>query len=116
MESDACTDEMIRQHVSQREWMFHPAEMKEPRTMISKSVSRLTVNGMFLITIAVGITSSSLACPGVPGARGTCMCCIGGEPPDDISELVGGDIERERRRVCERERVGVLYIAAIKRS
>ena len=66
--------------------------MNHERTMISKRVSRLTVKGMFLMTIAVGITSSSL---GVPGARGTCMCCNGGEPPEEMSELVGGDIERE---------------------
>lgn len=72
--------------------------------MISSNVSRLTLNGMFLITMAVGITSSSplmlplAALPDVTGGDciGTCSCDTGGgEPPDEMSELDGGDIERE---------------------
>ncbi len=92
MASDACDNTIIRQRGVILGLDVSPSEMKRARTMISKSVSRLTVKGMFLMTIAVGITSSSL---GVPGARGICMWCKGGEPPEDISELVGGDIERE---------------------
>ena len=72
-------------------------EKKEARTMISRSVSRFTLNGMFLITIAVGIISSSSPPPGVPGAMPGVMTCPPrtGEPPDDeMSELLFGDRER----------------------
>lgn len=67
------------------------------RTMISSRVSRLTLKGIFFMTIAVGIISSSLdaavrADGTVPIGFG--MWCIGGEPPDDMSELDGGDMER----------------------
>lgn len=70
--------------------------------MMSSSVSRFTLNGMFLMTIAVGITSSSKpgvpgATPGVPGPIPGVMTCppSTGEPPDDErSELLFGDRER----------------------
>lgn len=64
-------------------------------TMISRSVSRFTLNGMFLMTIAVGITSSSRL--GVPGALicGPRTCGMVGEPPEEErSELLFGDRER----------------------
>lgn len=61
--------------------------------MMSRSVSRLTLKGMFLMTMAVGITSSSI--PGVPGASpGVIMCPMGGEPDEDRSELLGGESDR----------------------
>lgn len=64
--------------------------------MISRSVSRLTLNGMFLITMAVGITSSSKLPPGVVGTMPAVMLWpMTGEPPDDErSELLLGDSER----------------------
>ena len=43
-------------------------------TMISSKVSRLTLKGMFLMTIAVGMISSSPA--GVPGVIGGCGACM----------------------------------------
>lgn len=64
---------------------------------MSRSVSRFTLNGMFLITMAVGIMSSSAPrAPGVVGPRlGVTTLPIGGEPPDDEkSELLLGDNER----------------------
>lgn len=66
------------------------------RTMMSRSVSRLTLNGMFLMTMAVGIISSSMPGIGVPGASpGVIMCPMGGEPPEeDKSELLGGERDR----------------------
>ena len=63
--------------------------------MISRSVSRFTLNGMFLMTIAVGITSSST--PGVPGAMPgviTWSPMTGESPDEEISELLFGDSER----------------------
>lgn len=56
--------------------------------MISRSVSRLTLNGMFLMTMAVGMTSSS-------GLTGGLRCARGGEPPaEEKSELLCGESER----------------------
>ena len=64
--------------------------------MMSRRVSRLTLKGMFLMTMAVGITSSSALRPG--GGRvegGALMCGRGGEPPpEERSELLGEDRER----------------------
>jgi len=58
-------------------------------TMMSRSASRLTLKGMFLMTMAVGIISSS------PPWLGALMCGRGGEPPpDERSELLGDDRER----------------------
>lgn len=61
---------------------------------MSSKVSRLTLKGMFFMTIAVGMTSSSPN--GVPGVMGgACMWLKGGDPPEeDRSELLGGDRER----------------------
>ena len=67
------------------------------RTMISRSVSRFTLNGMFLMTIAVGIISSSWRWLGVPGVLmvGARTCGMVGEPPEDErSELLFGERER----------------------
>ena len=63
--------------------------------MISSRVSRLTLNGMFFMTIAVGIISSSLP-TGVPELTGgACIWLMGGDPPDEErSELFGGERER----------------------
>ena len=68
--------------------------------MISRSVSRFTLNGMFLMTIAVGIISSS---PGVPGVMaGVRTCPMVGEPPEDErSELLFGDSERLSPKTAE---------------
>lgn len=67
---------------------------RKTRTMMSRSVSRFTLKGIFLITMAVGITSSSRP-PwlGVFGPMGgACRCAMGGEPPiDEKSELLWGD-------------------------
>ena len=47
------------------------AKKKVELTIISRRVSRLTLNGIFLITIAVGMTSSSgLMAPGVSAPTG----------------------------------------------
>jgi hypothetical protein len=55
--------------------------------MMSRSVSRLTLKGMFLMTIAVGMTSSSnWGMGGVEIIGGAVMWPIGGEPPDDRDE------------------------------
>ena len=66
--------------------------------MISSNVSRLTLNGMFLMTIAVGMTSSSRPpAPGVPGAMPGVMTwppMMGESPEDEMSELLLGDRER----------------------
>lgn len=64
--------------------------------MISRSVSRFTLNGMFLMTMAVGIISSSKARPGVAEERfGVRTWPMMGDPPDDErSELLLGDRER----------------------
>lgn len=71
------------------EWWFH-----EGLTIISSKVSRLTLKGMFFMTIAVGIISSS-ALPGVPGlTEEACIWLMGGEPDEDRSELFGGERER----------------------
>lgn len=60
--------------------------------MMSKRVSLLTLKGIFLITIAVGITSSSFPCTGVVGAL---ICDAGGEPPvEEKSELSLGESDR----------------------
>lgn len=65
---------------------------------MSSSVSRFTLNGMFLMTIAVGIMSSSD--PGAAGwavgiGGGGLRCPIGGEPPaEEKSELLLGERER----------------------
>lgn len=65
------------------------------RTIISSNVSRLTLNGIFLITMAVGMISSSGFKLGVDGAMGGLRCPIGGEPPaEEKSELLFGDKER----------------------
>jgi hypothetical protein len=57
-------------------------------TMISRRDSRFTLKGMFLMTIAVGIISSSGFWPGVEGMRWP----MGGEPPEDEkSELLLGE-------------------------
>lgn len=62
---------------------------------MSSNVSRFTLKGMFLMTIAVGMISSSAPRPGVPGVTGTCMDVGGGDPPEeDRSELLWGDSER----------------------
>jgi hypothetical protein len=63
-------------------------------TIMSRRVSRLTLKGIFLITMAVGITSSSRPTwLGVVGPMGGARtCAIGGEPPtDEKSELLCGD-------------------------
>jgi hypothetical protein len=72
--------------------------------MISRRVSRLTLNGMFLITMAVGIISSSgltllaVLMLGWAEAKGVVFALrwlIGGEPPEDEkSELLLGDNDR----------------------
>ena len=64
--------------------------------MISRRVSRFTLKGMFLMTIAVGIISSSGLWPGVEGPKGGgARLPIGGEPPEDEkSELLLGERER----------------------
>ena len=63
---------------------------------MSSKVSRLTLNGMFLMTMAVGMISSSD--PPLMGGEdmfvGTWRWCKGGDPPEDRSELEGGDMER----------------------
>ena len=56
--------------------------------MMSSRVSRLTLNGIFLITIAVGMISSSM--PGVWAATGCCIVWGGDVPPDEMSELLTG--------------------------
>ena len=63
---------------------------------MSSNVSRFTLKGMFLMTIAVGMISSSAPKPGVPGVTGgACMVVGGGDPPEeDRSELLWGDSER----------------------
>jgi hypothetical protein len=71
--------------------------MRENRqTIISRRVSRLTLKGMFLMTMAVGIISSSGFMAGDVGGIGAgLMCAVGGEPPDEEkSELLWGDSER----------------------
>ncbi len=78
MASDACDNTIIRQRGVIHGLDVSPSEMKRARTMISKSVSRLTVKGMFLMTIAVGITSSSL---GVPGAGASACGAEAVSPP-----------------------------------
>lgn len=64
--------------------------------MMSSNVSRFTLKGMFLMTIAVGMISSSAPKTGVPGVTGgACMAVGGGDPPEeDRSELLWGDSER----------------------
>lgn len=64
--------------------------------MMSRRVSRFTLKGMFLMTIAVGIISSSADRLGVVGGMPEfSMCPIVGEPPEEErSELFGGDRER----------------------
>ena len=56
----------------------------------------MTLNGMFLMTIAVGIISSSA--PGTPGdgdSIGGCwMPARGGEPPPEERSVLPGDIDR----------------------
>lgn len=66
--------------------------LKLELTMISRRVSRLTLKGMFLMTIAVGIISSSAPWPSAPGMLpGVEMFGSGGEPPpEERSELLGG--------------------------
>ena len=74
--------------------------------MISKSVSRLTENGMFLITIAVGMMSSSPpGCATPPGEPLDTSCGEaprkppgGGLPVDETS--VGGDRDRPSGIEC----------------
>lgn len=63
---------------------------------MSSNVSRFTLKGMFLMTIAVGMISSSAPRLGVPGVTGgACMVVGGGDPPEeDRSELLWGDSER----------------------
>lgn len=65
---------------------------EELHTIISSKVSRLTLKGIFLITIAVGIISSSPVTDwvvdvvtGAPG--GNCVVAGGDPPPEEISEL-----------------------------
>jgi len=61
-------------------------------TMMSKRVSLLTLKGIFLMTIAVGMTSSSFPWTGVVGAL---ICDAGGEPPaEEKSELLLGESDR----------------------
>jgi hypothetical protein len=59
------------------------------RTIISRRVSRLTLKGIFLITMAVGIISSSILWEGVEGPMGEGLRWpMGGEPPaEEKSEL-----------------------------
>lgn len=62
-----------------------------------RRVSRFTLNGIFLMTMAVGMISSSEFCAGVTGGMGAgvAMWPIGGEPPaEEKSELLCGDKER----------------------
>lgn len=55
----------------------------------------MTLKGMFLMTIAVGIISSSAPWPSAPGMPGVVMFGSGGEPPpEERSELLGGERER----------------------
>ena len=57
--------------------------------MMSSKVSLLTLKGIFLMTIAVGIISSSFPWAGVVGAL---ICVAGGEPPvEEKSELLLGE-------------------------
>jgi hypothetical protein len=64
-------------------------EDEDELTIMSRRVSLLTLKGMFLITIAVGMTSSSFPCAGVVGAL---TCDVGGEPPaEEKSELLFGE-------------------------
>ena len=57
--------------------------------MMSNRVSLLTLKGIFLMTIAVGIISSSFPWAGVVGAV---SCDAGGEPPvEEKSELLLGE-------------------------
>lgn len=65
--------------------------------MISRSDSRLTLKGMFLMTMAVGITSSSR--PGRGGVEiiGGATWPMGGDPPEESeerSDVFWGDSER----------------------
>jgi hypothetical protein len=69
--------------------------------MISKRVSRLTVKGMFLMTKAVGMISSSigLAIPPMDADIcidwGGCSVLCGGDVPPELKSLVcGGENER----------------------
>ena len=60
--------------------------------MMSRRVSLLTLKGIFLMTIAVGITSSSFPWTGVIGAL---IWDAGGEPPvEEKSELLLGESDR----------------------
>ena len=60
--------------------------------MMSRRVSLLTLKGIFLMTIAVGIISSSFPWTGVVGAL---ICDVGGEPPvEEKSELSLGESDR----------------------
>ena len=56
----------------------------------------MTLKGMFLMTIAVGIISSSGFMPGDVGGTGAeLLFAIGGDPPEEEkSELFWGDRER----------------------
>lgn len=56
---------------------------------MSRRVSLLTLKGIFLITMAVGMISSSFPWAGVVGAF---SCDVGGEPPaEEKSELLFGE-------------------------
>lgn len=68
--------------------------------MISSNVSRLTLNGMFLMTIAVGMTSSSRPPWPIPGVI-TWPPMTGESPEDEMSELLLGDRERLSGMVTE---------------
>jgi hypothetical protein len=63
---------------------------------MSRRVSRLTLKGIFLITIAVGMTSSSAFWLGLAAIGGDERWAIGGgEPPaEEKSELLWGESER----------------------
>lgn len=57
---------------------------KEMLTMMERRVSRETLNGIFLMTMAVGIISSSTEYAGRAG--------IGGEPADERSSEDSGEL------------------------
>lgn len=66
--------------------------------MISRRVSRLTLKGMFLMTMAVGMISSS----GLEGVMVGTRWPMGGEPPEEEkSELLLGERGRFSGRGTE---------------
>jgi hypothetical protein len=69
-----------------------------PLAMMSRSVSFLTLKGMFLMTMAVGMISSSPRAPmggvAMPGGGAIMWPMGGGEPLEERSELLCGESER----------------------